>query len=244
MAAKPILALADLTYVIEFSPPAFDVASRPTEVLNELYGSINPHFPVKLSDLRASHGPAISDVVADVAIFGGSAIVSVTAQQATLTFRQVKTNDDLGLCAEIISLAENALEKCFPDTNMHSVVLSCTLSLDLKGSETSADDHIAHVVTLNKQPRLVDFVGGSCRPSANLLINDSDADWRAALFAAPNRDIESILVVGCTVERSNKSASTADDMNRLRQLIVVFMNALDVATPDLFSSGQLVENDS
>ena len=243
MAAKPILALADLTYVIEFSPPAFDVASRPTEVLNELYGSINPHFPVKLSDLRASHGPAISDVVADVAIFGGSAIVSVAAQQATLTFRQIKSKKDLDICAEIISLAEHALEKCFSDIDMHSIVLSCTLSLDLKGSGTSVDDHIAHVVTLNKQPRLVDFVGGSCRPSANLLINDS-ADRRAALFAVPNRDIESILVVGCTVERNNKNVSSVDDMNRLRRLIAVFMDTLDIATPDLFYSGQLVENDS
>ena len=244
MAAKPILALAELTYVVEFSPPAFDLASRPTDVLNELYGFINPHFPIKLSNMRASGGPAVSDVVADVAIFGGNAAVSVTARQATLTFRQIKIKEDLDLCAEIISLAENALEKCFPDIDMHSVALSCTLSLDLKDSGTSVDDHIARVVTLNKQPPLVDFVGGSCRPSANLLINDSDADWRAALFAAPNRDIESILVVGCTVERSNKNASTVDDMNRLRRLIAVFMDTLDIATPDLFYSGQLVENDS
>lgn len=235
MAAKSTLALAELTYVVEFSPPAFDMVPRPIDVLNELYRSINPRFHIKFSDMRVSGGPAVSDVVADVAIFGGSAVVSVSVQQATLTFRQIKSKEDLAICAEIMSLSEQALKKCFRDIDMLSVALSCTLSLDMKGNATSVDDHIARVVTLNEVPQLVEFIGGTCRPSANLLINDADADWRAALFAAPNRDIDSILIIGCTVERNNKNTGPDDDMIRLQQLIAVFMDTLDVTTPDLFS---------
>lgn len=226
--AKPLL--ADLRYVGAFSPPAFDLvaAGRPMAVLRSLYDSINPEFPIAFEDMRVPGATAVSDVIAEVAMFGGHASATISVRDATLAFQQIRNRDDFKVCTKIISLCQQALADNLPKTNISSVFLSHTVSLELENSDAEAAEHIARTVPLVGRLAMGELDVGTCRPIPNVEINNETAGWRATLQATPNRDFKAILVVGCTLECDGTKDDSSTAIQRLQRLIQAFLGVLDI----------------
>lgn len=224
--AQPVF--ADLRYVAEFTSPAFDLAVRPATVLSAFHRFINPKFPIALTDMRAAGGPAVSDVIVEVAMFGGNATVGVSVKDMTLAFRQIKTENDLDVCIELVCLSQQALEVGLPDADVQKTVVSHSLTLELDCGTQTAGDYIARSVAYNNQLSLLDFNGGVCQPVVNLEVFNGDDDWRATLLAAPHREIKSALFVACTLEHDDSGDRVADRIVNSRKLIKLFLKSLDV----------------
>ena len=228
-------AVADLRCVVDFSPPAFDLATRATEVLRALYNRISPHYPIDLADMRASGGPAISDVAASATMFGGSADVRVSAQDMTLTFRHIRGKQDVDICANIMSVSEQAVADSLPRARAHNKLLSCTLSLELGDGGADARDHVSHIVAIKRQLVVGDFDGGVCQPLINLEAVNQEAGWRATFHAAPHREYNSMLVAGCSVEYAFNHTAAAN-VEHVRQLMDAFLNVVGLEVDSLWST--------
>ena len=233
MIAKTVV--ADLRCVVEFSPPAFDLAEHPTEVLCALYTRISPHYPIDLADMRASGGPAVSDLAVSVTMFGGNADVRVSAKDMTLTFRHIKNNEDIDICANIMSASEQAVDDSLPKAVTHNKLLSCTLSLELGDGKANARDHVSDIVVINRQLVIDDLCGGVCQPLVNLEAVNQEAGWRATFYAAPNREHNSILVAGCSAEYRISDTAPAN-LEHMQQLMEAFLNVIGLEVDSLWST--------
>ena len=233
MVAKTVV--AGLRCVAEFSPPAFDLAEHPTAVLSALYTRISPHYPIDLADMRASGGPAVSDVVVTVAMLGGNADVRVSAKDMTLTFRHIKNTKDVDICANIMSASEQAVNDSLPNATTHNKLLSCTLSLELGDGGADAQSHVSHIVAIKRQPVIGDFDGGICQPLINLEAVNQEAGWRATFYAAPHREYNSMLFAGCSVEYAFNHTAAAN-VEHVRQLMDAFLNVVNLEVDSLWSA--------
>ena len=233
MVAKTVL--ADLMSVIEFSPPAFALADRTIAVLRAIHDHTTPHYMIDLADMRVSGGQAVSDLVVDVTMLGGNAAVRVSVQDMTSTFRQIKTDQDVDICARIMSASEQAIADTLPNITIPNRLLACTLSMNLGHGDANARDHVARLVKFDRRLASSDFCGSVCQPLINLEAVNREADWRAMFLAAPHREHKSYLFVRCSVEYGSNNPSTAS-VGHIEQVANEFLTAIDLEVDSLWNT--------
>lgn len=232
MVAKTVL--ADLMSVVEFSPPAFDLADRTVPVLRAIYDHTTPHYMIDLSDMRVSGGQAVSDLAVDVSMFGGNVAVRVAARDMTSTFRQIKNDQDVDVCATIMSASEQAIADTLPDIKMINRLLSCTLIMDLGHGRASASDHVTRIMKVDNRLASSDICGSVCQPLINLEAVNQEADWRAMLYASPHREHKSNLFVRCSVEYGSNDPSTAT-VAHIAEVATAFLTAVGLDVDSLWT---------
>lgn len=227
MTAKILLAEAKCTS--HFSSPAFGLGGRLAEILDALHSAISPHFPVDLANMRVLAGATVSDVVAEVSMFGGNAIVSIGVKDMRVTFRQIKDADDIDICTRIVSLSHEALKVGLPQTNVQTVFLSCTVILDLDDAG-GARHHLARSASADSRIVPEDLDGAVCSPVVNHELVNQESGWQTTFYAAPHRLDESKLYVGCTLEQDLPPTihDPVELADRLQNYTATFLKAIDV----------------
>lgn len=227
--------LAEMRCTVEFSVPAFDLANRTIHVLSALYDRISRHYPIDLADMRVLAGSAVSDLAVNVTMFGGNADVQVSAKDMTLTFRHIKSEQDIDICAIIMSASEKAIADSLSTAEMSNRLLSCTLSLELGDGKANAREHVSHMAALDSRLAVGDICGGICQPLINLEAINQDAGWRATFYAAPHRELDSTLIAGCSVEYDS-TYTVETGVEHVHQLIDAFLDAAALEVDSLWNT--------
>lgn len=223
-----------VTYDVEFASPAFDLPTRNTNVLKALYETIYPRFPINPRDMRVAEGNVLSDVHVRVTLFNGNGVIDVAGDKMSLAFNNLKTEEDLTICRDCISLSEEALQQSLPDVSVRTVTIKPTLFLELKGGEQNSGKHLSRLLKSSIQPDLSAFGSPVQYPGVNLEVENSAEGWNAIFYAFRDRTKASSLILSChaAYQANGKVRGLENRVNHMEQLLKIFLDSIDLETED------------
>ena len=226
---KGSLEWMDMAYEMEFSVPLFDLPVRNAELLGSLHRFIHPRFSLRMTDLHAFGGNALSDVSVRVTMFGGNGTIEVTAERLSVRFNILRNEQDIAICNECCALAGQALKRAFPEVVTTMITARSTRSLRLGDGSVVARDFLRQVVRPGVDMELVGLGNVALYPCINLEVRNEDEGWQAVLHAYGNAVENSSIIASCWVTYSGfsemHSGGYTDDQ---RQLLEVLLQGLGI----------------
>ncbi len=187
----------EMVYEAGFSAPLFDLPGRNTELMRSLYQLIHPRFQLRIADLHAFGGNALSDVCVRVTMFGGNGTIEVTAERLSIRFNALKSQHQTVICSECIALAEHALKEALPDAVIATAGIRSTLSLRLGDGSVAGRDFLRQAVTPGVRMDLIGLGNAVQFPCVNLEFRNDDEGWQAVLHAYGNAVEKSSIIASC-----------------------------------------------
>ena len=232
-----VLEWMELTYEAEFSSPSFDLPGSQPALMRSLYHSFHSVFPLRIGDLHAFGGTALSDVSVRVTLLGGDGTIDVTADRFSARFVGMTRPQDLETCHRCIALAEQALAGTLSDVSIHLVSIRPILTLRLGGESVDARDYLRRLVTPGVGLDLEGLGAVALHPCVNLELENVDERWQAVLHAYPSAFNNSSVVAACSiVYTESPEPRTAEERNgRLWRLIAVLLTGLGLDLPPAVS---------
>lgn len=147
---------ADISFQKTFRTLAFDVVG-PTgiEILRALFSQISPRYFIRTEDMFAHGGTSLSDVHIRLLLFNGSAEIQVAPERLYLKFNNVRGPEDIVIIRDVVSLAEEALRSCLPNTTFREDVIQLAehiamVDKDSKGAARVLDSFTAGSLAASK----------------------------------------------------------------------------------------------
>ncbi len=225
---KTSLEWMNVTYDVDFAAPSFDLPISNTSVLKAFYETIHPRFPINARDMYVSGGNLLSDIHVRVTLFNGDGVIDISVDKMSLVFNNLRTEKDLKICRDCISLSEEALQKSLPDVSVCTVAIKPTLFLELIGGEQDAGNHLSRLQGSSIQLDLSAFGNATQHPGVNLEVENSEEKWDALFHAFRNQIRASSLILSC--QASYRADGTVRGLenraNHLKQLLLAFLDSI------------------
>ena len=134
---------ADISFQKTFRTLAFDVVG-PTgiEILRALFNQITPRYFIRTEDMFAHGGTSLSEVRVRLLLFNGSGEIQVTPERLHLKFNNVRVPEDIAIARDVVSLAEEALRSCLPNTTFREDVIQLTAHIAVVDKDSKGAAHI------------------------------------------------------------------------------------------------------
>ncbi len=225
----------NLTYEVEFATPSFDLPISNVSVLKAFYETIHPRFPINAPDMHVSGGNLLSDVHVRVTLFNGNGIIDVSVDRMSLAFNNLRTEKDLTICKDCISLSEEALHKSLPAVSPRIIAIKPTVFLELNGGQENVANYLARLPGSNVKLDLSSFGSAVQHPGVNLEVNNFEERWNAIFHAFQDRTKTSSLTLFCSaVYRADGTVRGLENRaNHLEQLLKTFLDSIGLETESL-----------
>lgn len=225
----------NLLYEVEFASPSFDLPTSNVNVLKAFYETIHPRFPISAPDMHVTGGNLLSDVHVRVTLFSGNGIIDISVDRMSLTFNNLRTESDLTICKDCISLSEEALHKSLPTVSARIIAIKPTVFLELQGGEQNASNYLSQRPGSSIELDLSAFGSAVQHPGVNLEVDNIEEKWNAILHAFSDRTKTSLLTLFCsTVYRADgKVRGLENRANHLKQLLKTFLDSIGLETESL-----------
>lgn len=225
----------NLTYEVEFATPSFDLPISNVNVLKAFYETLQPRFPINAPDLYVSGGNLLSDVHVRVTLFNGNGIIDISVDRMSLVFNNLRTEIDLTICKDCISLSEKALQRSLPAVSARIVAIKPTVFLELQGEEQSASNYLSQLLGSSIELDLSTFGGAVQHPGINLEVDNIKEKWNVIFHAFRDQTKRSLLTLFCSaVYRADGTVRGIENRaNHLNQLLETFLDSIGLETESL-----------
>ncbi len=225
----------DVTYDVEFATPAFDLPSSNVSVLKTFYETIHPRFRINTRDMHVAGGNLLSDVRVRVTLFNGNGVIDISVDRMSLAFNNLRTENDLTICKDCISLSEEALHKSLPTVSIRIIAIKPTLYLGLNGAQEDVSNYLARLPAANLKLDLSAFGSAVQHPGINLEVDNYDERWNAIFHAFQDRTRVASLTLFCSAvyRADGKVRGLENRANHLEQLLNTFLDSIGLETEGL-----------
>lgn len=225
----------NLLYEVEFASPSFDLPTSNVNVLKDFYETIHPRFPINTPDMHVTGGNLLSDVHVRITLFNGNGIIDISVDRMSLTFDNLRTESDLTICKDCISLSEEALQKSLPAVSVRIIAIKPTLYLGLNGDQEDVTNYLARLPGANIKLDLSAFGSAVQHPGINLEVDNFEEKWNAIFHAFQDRTGVASLTFFCSaVYRANGTVRGLENRaNHLEQLLKTFLDSVGLETESL-----------
>ena len=103
--------------------------------------------------MHVAGGNLLSDVNVRITLFNGNGIIDVSVDRMSLAFNNLRTEKDLTICKDCISLSEEALHKSLPAVSPRIIAIKPTVFLELNGGQENVANYLARLPGSNVQTR-------------------------------------------------------------------------------------------
>ncbi len=101
----------DFTYEAQFASPVLAFATAPAVVLESMYNTLAPRFPLTTSDLSVQDDSIVSNVKSKIILFGGNGTIELTADSLGARFNNPIGKGDDKIIQDCIQLIYDAIAK-------------------------------------------------------------------------------------------------------------------------------------
>lgn len=218
----------DLTYDVEFDPPAFALPKAGTDVLKALYEKIHPRFPINTRDMQVTGGNELSDVRLRATLFGGNGVIDVRVDRMSLGFDNLKKEADLTECKDCVRLSEAALQDSLPAVHFREVAIKPTLFLKLKGGEEDVENYMSRLPGTRIRLDLSEFGAAVQRPEVSLEVGNPEEGWYVLFHAFRDREEASSLILSCQAfyQANGRVRGLEDRADHLKKLLKAFLGGM------------------
>lgn len=188
----------NVNYERPFEGPLFSVPKLAVEILDGLYGALNPDFPLAMSDLTATTGNSMSDIVVRVRLFSGNGGLEITPEKFSASFQKLQSKEDLKTVENVVLLSEATLEKSLGEKISYSGArFGLSLWFECKDGVDGVRGLLEKYGTLNVDLP-VEKIGAetaAAKPRGTLY-NDSEG-WRIEFLLEPSQLTGTHLYFAC-----------------------------------------------
>ncbi len=218
----------DLTYDVEFDPPAFALPKTSTDVLEALYERIHPRFPINTRDMQVTGGNQLSDVHLHATLFGGNGVIDVWVDRMSLGFGNLKKEADLTECKDCIRLSEAAMQDALPSVRFREVAIKPTLFLELEGGQEEVENYLSRLPGTCPQLDLSEFGAAVQRPEVSLEVGNPEEGWDVLFHAFRDREEASSLILSCQAfyQANGRVSGLEDRADHLKRLLKAFLDGI------------------
>ena len=85
----------DVVYERSFEQPLFKVSKSAVEILECIYETLNPKYPLAMSDLTTTAALSMGDVAIRASLFRGNGVLELGVEKFTARFEGLRTPDDV-----------------------------------------------------------------------------------------------------------------------------------------------------
>lgn len=224
----------DLTSDLGFHKPSFLVAAKGLQLLQAVHQTLENTVVIRPVDMRTVGGSRLSDVRICIDLFGGHGQVNISAEQASISFTNLRSRSDLELCAQCIEKSRAAIESILSDVviSADNIWLNIRFSLATSWHEYGAT--IQQISSHCLPDSLSKFPHASHSPRVHLDIEDNGRDWTSSFtLGLGNPASNEIFILGhLTYQDLKPMQMTNDRIGHSFSLVQAFAESCYLAVTD------------
>lgn len=109
------VARLNVTYERPFKQPVFEASKSAAEILGNFYSTLNPTYPLKMSDLTATSALSMGDIAIRVSLFSGNGLLDLSIDKFTAMFEGLRLDQDVEVIKDVIVKSESVLSSSLPN---------------------------------------------------------------------------------------------------------------------------------
>ncbi|MFQ5930967.1 MAG: hypothetical protein ACE5MM_01025 [Nitrospiraceae bacterium] len=130
----------NVVYERPFKQPVFRVSKSAVEILGCIYETLNPKYPMVMSDLTATAAQSMGDIAIRARLFGGNGLLELGVEKFTARFEGLQSKEDVEIIKDVIILSEDALQRALPGTQYKGATVGTSAWLICEDGEKGAQN--------------------------------------------------------------------------------------------------------
>ncbi len=221
----------DAAHEVTLAVPLFELPQRGLELLRDLHGRLSDlAHPIASHEMHFFGGTALSDVRAQIQLYGGNAEVEVTVEKCSVRFNNMPGLDQVQLFKDCVETVWESILEIFPTASAALLSIRPTLQMELADA-SNAGRYLTQVAGWGKEGAWDKFGRVAEHPGVSLELAHADEGWNAVFNVFRDRTSESSLVLTCVAiymirdeKDPNASGAMMDRFTHLEGLLEAFVD--------------------
>jgi len=176
------LARLNVVYERPFRQPVFQVSKSAVEILDCLYGRLNPKYPMAMSDLTASSALSMGEIAIRARLFNGNGLLELSVEKFTARFEGLRNKQDVEIVKDAITLSEDALENALPGTNYEGAAIRTSAWLSCDDGDQGVQDLLEKFGTPKLKLRRNEFGAEKIKTPVRAQLTNEKEGWAVNFF--------------------------------------------------------------